>query len=178
MASVLRFDEWQDSDGNAVASAVNGVGAFNASTTITASDASWAVPTLASPIVKVTAIGGGGGGGSSDFFVGGGGGTTTFNASTAGTVIATGGKGGVGSNRSIASEDGTPGYAAGNHGMGATDTSRGDGQSGGGGAITIAYLDLTDISTVNVTIGAGGVGGEADSGDGGRGEVIVEYVAG
>jgi hypothetical protein len=56
------------------------------------------------------------------------------------------------------------------------------GGSGGGGKVTVAYLNLTGISTVNITIGAGGTGGgsSADASGGragGRGEVIVEYVA-
>jgi hypothetical protein len=49
-----------------------------------------------------------------------------------------------------------------------------------GGKITVAYLNLTGISTVNVTIGAGGpggTGGTTQGGLGGRGEVVLEYVA-
>ena len=53
-------------------------------------------------------------------------------------------------------------------------TGNGNGGVGLGGKITVTYLNLTGISTLNVTIGAGGTGGSA----GGRGEVIVEYVAG
>jgi hypothetical protein len=52
------------------------------------------------------------------------------------------------------------------------------GSTGGGGKIEIAYLNMTGISTVNVTIGAGGAAtGGTGSSVGGRGEVIVEYVA-
>jgi hypothetical protein len=55
------------------------------------------------------------------------------------------------------------------------------GQDGNGGQIEVGYLDLTGVSTVNVTIGAGGAGGAAGGVAGrvgGRGEVIVEYKAG
>jgi hypothetical protein len=64
---------------------------------------------------------------------------------------------------------------AGLTGVFATDDRTGG--SAGGGAITVAYVDLDGISTVNVTVGAGGAAGGNGSA-GGRGEVIVEYVAG
>jgi hypothetical protein len=169
---------------------VNGGGpGFTASTTITANNASWPVPSLASPIVKVTAIGGGGGGGVGDInnqTFGGAGGTTTFNAGGAGTVTGTGGAGGVSSDPPGGTIPiGSAGLSAGNGGVGARTVSgsassvrtAGDGR---GGLVTVAYLNLTGISTVNVTIGAGGTGatGATNGSDGGRGEVIVEYVAG
>ena len=69
-------------------------GGFTASTTITASDATWTVPSLGSPVVKVTVIGGGGGGVGDSSASGGTGGTTTVNAGGAGTVSAIGGVGG------------------------------------------------------------------------------------
>jgi hypothetical protein len=47
---------------DAVAAGLSSTG-FNASTTITATDASWPVPTLANPVVKVTVVAGGGAGG-------------------------------------------------------------------------------------------------------------------
>jgi hypothetical protein len=53
-------------------------------------------------------------------------------------------------------------------------------ERGFGGEVRIAYLDLTGVSTVNVTVGAGGAGGTASfnpGAAGGRGEVIVEYKA-
>jgi len=189
MSSVMRFDEWQDSNGNPVASAPNGVGAFNAREIITATNASWPVPTLGSPIVKVTVIGGGGGGGGAgdaSSTAGGDGGTTTFNASTAGTVTASGGKGGYAGTGSNAGAAATLGNASANAGGGATRLAAGGnygGANGLGGAKTVSYLDLTGISTVNVTIGAGGTAGTftgngSNGAAGGRGEVIVEYVAG
>ena len=162
---------------------------FTAGTAITATDASWPVPTLASTIVKVTVIGGGGGGGG---FVpnGSDGGTTTFNAGGAGTVSAAGGKGGS-STPSSASGDssnngqaGFDGLTAGNGGTGGHRTVSAEfnfgGSTGTGGEANVAYLDLDGISTVNVTIGAGGSGGGGNpsGGAGGDGEVIVEYVAG
>jgi hypothetical protein len=157
-------------------------GGFTDSETITATDASWPVPTLASPIVKVTAIGGGGAGGRTSSTNGNAGGTTTFNAGGAGTVTAAGGVGGLqGRTNDVAGVDGTVGFAAGNHGGGSSTASEGGGKNGHGGVITVAYLNLAGISTVNVTIGAGGLrtaSGGGSNGSGGRGEVIVEYVAG
>ena len=160
-----------------------GVGGFTASATITATDASWAVPTLGSSVVKVTAIGGGGGGGGAFSTVnnGGTGGTTTFNAGGAGTVTATGGSGGRHANQNVAGLTGSAGSSVGNGGQaGIWANNSQTGTEGNGGFITVSYLDLTGISTVNVTIGAGGAGGTGSSngGAGGRGEVIVEYVAG
>jgi hypothetical protein len=162
---------------------------FTASETITANNASWPVPTLRSPIVKVTVIGGGGGGGGAgdaSSTAGGDGGTTTFDASTAGTVTASGGKGGYAGTGSNAGAAATLGNASGNAGGGATRLAGGGnygGANGLGGAKTVSYLDLTGISTANITIGAGGTAGTftgngSNGAAGGRGEVIVEYVAG
>jgi hypothetical protein len=170
--------------GIAVATVDQLSGPFNARTVITATDTSWPVPTLADPIVRVTCIGGGGGGGGV-VSNGGTGGTTTFNAGTAGTISAAGGLGGRGSSESN-KPDSTLGFASGNGGVGA---SYNDGvvnlehaSSGRGGVVSVGYLDLSGVSTVNVTIGAGGTAGSAYftwiSKAGGRGEVIVEYRAG
>jgi hypothetical protein len=160
---------------------VSGISGFTASATITATDASWPVPALGSPIVRVTVIGGGGGGGAADTNNGAAGGTSTFNAGGAGTVSAAGGLGGFNGNGSSNGLDGTAGSGSGNEGCGAVRKNQDKvGMDGTGGAITVAYLNLTGISTVNVTIGAGGAGGAAGTqagGSGGRGEVIVEYVA-
>lgn len=155
-------------------------GGFTAQETITATDATWSVPTLASPIVKVTVIGAGGGGGGSGTGTGGSGGTTTFNAGGAGTVTAAGGQGGFGGNSTNNGANGIAGFSAGNGGQAGGVQTTNFGTKGQGGKITIAYLDLTGISTVNVTIGAGGTKGDdtGDGGVGGAGEVIVEYVAG
>jgi hypothetical protein len=169
---------------------LKGTGGFNARSIITATNTSWPVPTLASPIVKVTVIGGGGGGGGGTGSLPGAGGTTTFNAGVAGTVTAAGGP--RGSNlpstqgNSTNGVTGTAGLASHNGGTGGvrfeslTNRDAYGGSTGGGGKITIAYLNMTGVSTVNVTIGAGGAGttgGNANGGAGGRGEVIVEYVA-
>jgi hypothetical protein len=155
---------------------------FTAATAITATNASWPVPTLASPIVRVTVVGGGGGGGNANSGSGGVGGTTTFNAGGAGTVTANGGLGGKnGISANTTGETGTAGNASGNGGMGGSHDNGVSGHEGNGGFVTVSYLDLTGISTVNVAIGAGGTGGTGGNGNGGaggRGEVIVEYVAG
>jgi len=156
---------------------------FTAGTVITATNASWSVPALRSPIVRVTVIGGGGGGGSANNAGNGGaGGTTTFNAGAGPlTVSAAGGAGGRGSDQNANGLSGTVGFVSSNVGMGAVNqTGDQTGTMGLGGVITVAYLDLTGISTANVTIGAGGAAstGGNTGGAGGRGEVIVEYVAG
>jgi hypothetical protein len=158
---------------------------FTDSETITATDATWSVPALASPIVKVTVIGGGGGGGSGQVsggapLVGSNGGTTTFNAGGAGTVSAAGGIGGAGGNG--AGANGRNGFGSGNGGgAGSGPQASVHGSSGTGGAISVAYLNLSAVSTVNITIGGGGPGGSGGGrqpgGSGGRGEVVVEYVA-
>jgi hypothetical protein len=160
---------------------------FTAGTAITATNASWPVPALKFPIVKVTVIGGGGGsgasgntGGATDGATGG---TSTFDAGGAGTVTATGGAGGYCNVSTVAGKVGSAGNASGNGAMAGVNAAVVfDGQPGNGGLITVAYLNMTGISTVNVTIGAGGAAGAAGNGTagaaGGRGEVIVEYVAG
>jgi hypothetical protein len=162
---------------------------FTARQTITATDSSWSVPTLASPIVKVTVIGGGGGGGNAGDGLANGsaGGTSTFNAGGAGSVSASGGSGGLGGNQSSNGGVGGAGFRSSNNGKPGIynfDSETGQtGTMGGGGQIVVAYLNLSGVSTVNVTIGAGGAGGPASldgiaGGAGGRGEVVVEYVAG
>jgi hypothetical protein len=161
-------------------------GGFDASETITASNASWSVPALGSPIVRVVAIGGGGGGGEtstpSAAGNGGTGGSTSFGAH----VTAAGGQGGLGGTTNTAGRAGTPGFAAGNHGMSSQSIDQASGRTypgceGLGGEVKIVYVDLTGVSTVDVVIGAGGAGGAnngaPNGGPGGRGEVIVEYKA-
>ena len=158
---------------------------FTAGTAITATNASFSVPSLRSPIVRVTVIGGGGGGGGAQDSGGGTnagtGGTTTFDAGGAGTVTATGGLGGKSQDANLTGSTGTAGNAAGNQGGGGKgSTSNTSGTTGCGGQITVADLNLTGISTVNVTIGGGGsagVGNLSNGGAGGRGEAILEYVA-
>ena len=156
--------------------------AFTAGTTITASGTAISVPTLGAPIVRVTVIGGGGGGGAAQDNNGGTGGTTTFDAGGGGTVSAAGGLGGYHGNQNIAGRAGTLGSSAGNGGMGAVRESAGNyGSAGLDGAVTVAYLNLTGVSTFTVTVGAGGTGGAAGAiagGAGGRGEARLEYVAG
>jgi hypothetical protein len=167
-------------------------GGFDASETITASNASWSVPALGSPIVKVTVVGGGGGGGAGETntqVAGSAGGTTTFDAGVGNTVTAAGGAGATRRRNNFGGEKlvGTLGMASSNGGSTSTrnssDASEKTGPKGGGGKIVVGYIDLTGLSTVNVTVGAGGAGAVSSvdpsrsGGDGGRGEVIVEYKA-
>jgi hypothetical protein len=149
---------------------------FTSSTIITSTNASWPVPALASPIIKVTVMGAGGGGSNSG--TAGSGGSSSFNAGLAGTVTAAGGLGAIASG----DKNGTPGMATSNGGQGHVQPFQSGittsvSSMGRGGAMVVQYLDLTGISTVNVTIGAGGAP-SGSGGSGGRGEVLVEYVAG
>ena len=166
---------------------------FTAQEKITADDATWTVPALASPIVKVTVIagGGGGGGGQGDdpsplAGNGGTGGTSVFGVGEAWAISASGGAGGIGGGRNVSGQAATLGFSAGNMGHGGqmsnSSESRGGGGAGAGGAIQTGYVDLTGVTTLNIQIGAGGAGGTAGyngktGSAGGRGEVIVEYVA-
>jgi hypothetical protein len=160
---------------------------YNARETVTATNASWSVPTLKNSVVKVTVIGGGGGGGNRSNN-GTAGGTTTFASGEAFAVAAAGGSAGLAAGQ--AGTAGGAGFRASNGGMagGATVNTDGeDGQAGLGGEILVAYCDLTGKTTLNLIIGAGGNGGaQAASGGGGtafaggaggRGEIIVEYAS-
>ena len=173
---------------------VSVVSGFTASQTITATDSAWAVPTLGNPIVKVTVsgAGGGGGGGQGDEGSpaagnGSNGGSSTFGVGEAFALTASGGIGGGGCGNNIPGQTATPGVASGNNGYGGGTNSvgdtRGSGTDGAGGRIITGYINLAGVSNVNIAIGAGGPGGtagiRASAGSiGGRGEVVVEYVAG
>jgi len=174
----------------AIADGLDGTG-FDSVATITATDATWTVPSLANTIVRVTCAGGGGGGGGGGGSTatasnGGTGGTTTFDAGAAGSISATGGNGGNRSpfgNSSDSPLAATLGMAGGGGGGGGGNETSGDFSGDGGhghaGKVVVGYLDLDGVSTVNVTIGAGGSGGSGgvSGGAGGRGEVTVEYKA-
>lgn len=171
----------------AIEDGLNAAGGFDTAALITATDASWSVPTLLSPIVRVTVIGGGGGGGGagSGGGTGGDGTASVFGVGQAFETTASGGYGGYpGNNLGGAGLDGNDAYsfAAGNHGQGGYQPGSNPliAQNGTGGQIVVAYIDLTGISTLSVTVGAGGTGDPAagDGGDGGAGLVIVEYKAG
>ena len=171
LASTKNLQRWTG------AAWVDVVSGFTGRETITASNATWPVPALASPLVRVTVIGGGGGGGRTfSGATGGSGGTSTFDAGGAGSVSAAGGSGGLGGASGNANGiTGTAGLSAGNGGGGyRVDASIG--APGNGGVISVGYLNLGSVSTANVTIGAGGTG-SSSAGNGGRGEVIIEYVA-
>lgn len=166
-----------DSVPASIQSAIDAVppGGFDAAVTIIASDAAWPVPTLGDPIVKISVIGGGGGGGG-EGGQGGTGGTTTFGVGASFEVAALGGQGGQSGGRNNRGADvGRLGFVSGNGGRPLNNQTNNSGQAGSngiGGEIKVAYVDLTAVVTVSVVIGAGG------SGQGGRGEVIVEYKAG
>ena len=131
---------------------------------ITATNASWTVPSLGTSIVRVTAVGGGGGAnGSGGTPNAGSGGDTSFGA------YGTASGGGGGRQSDDTAVVGGAGFRSGNEG----GSIYSDGQ---GGEVKSFYVDLTGVSTVAVTIGAGGTGTNGGS-NGGRGEVIVEYRA-
>ena len=156
---------------------------FNAGTAITASDSSWTVPALASPVVRLTVIGAGGGGALNQTNIqatGNAGGTTNVQYGAT-TVTATGGAGGqTGNNTAPAAKQGFVSANGGSERSYYSGVTNGNqpfamATSGQGGAITVAYANLSGISTLNVAIGAGGTG---SGGTGGAGSVLVEYKAG
>lgn len=153
---------------------------FNTRQVITATNASWPVPTLKNPIVRVIVMGAGGGGGAGNTSTqGSAGGTTTFASGEAFAVAAAGGQGGQGSQTGVG-QTGEPGWNADNGGgAGNQSTDRVfQGHDGYGGEVKLAYCDLTGKTTLNLIVGAGGAGaGTSVGGTGGRGEIIVEYVA-
>lgn len=165
----------------AVADALDAAAVFDTVTTITATDASWTVPTLLNPVVRVTVIGSGGGGGGWDTNASNG--NSSSFACSAGTATASGGLGGFDGATNFEGRVPGDGFVSNNGGMAGNNSSTNNqGGDGTGGAITVAYLDLTGVTTANVTVGAGGAGGDsggdADGSAGGDGVVIVEYRAG
>ena len=174
---------------NAIADGLDAAGKLNTRTVVTATNATWPVPTLADPVVRVTVIGAGGGGGGANATGtpgnGGKGGSTVFGQGAGYAVTATGGTGGLGAAAGGVGRAATLGFASSNGGGGAIDSQNtrantATGQDGGGGRIEVAYIDLTGVTTVNIQIGAGGTAGTGTNAGaaGGRGEVIVEYRAG
>ena len=164
---------------------------FTASQTITSTNNSWPIPSLGHPIAKVTVVGAGGGGGagagnSNTGNTGSTGGSTTVVAGVT-TVSSSGGPGGTATGTSARSGfNGVAGLSAGNGGGGGSASTSGvtavqNSSNGSGGAVSIAYVDLTGLSTLDISVGGGGAGGTtsngAPGGNGGRGEVIIEYVA-
>lgn len=152
---------------------------YNQRTVVTATNASWPVPTLLNPIVRVTVIGGGGGGGAGNTATDGStGGTSTFASGETFAIAATGGSGGQGST-TAAGKTGDAGWTSGNGGGGGNQSTDRvfQGHPGWGGQVEIGLCDLTGKTTLNLIIGAGGAGaGTNVGGTGGRGEIIVEYV--
>jgi len=168
-------DQVLTSDGTTVSfqDAGGGGGGFNTLDRVTASNASYDVSGI-SGFAKITCIGAGGGGGKWGVSGGVTGGDTTVSDGT-NTITGNGGSGAgltgetpVISNQKVNSNGGTLDEASGN-------TSR-ENMSGQGGVISEDYLDLTSISSLNITIGAGGTGGEGARA-GGNGLVILEYAS-
>jgi hypothetical protein len=149
---------------------------FNALEVITASNATYSIPSLGSSIIKVTVIGGGGGGGGTSGN-GGNGGNSSVAGTGLSTVTALGGTGGALDGNTTSSSP-TFSFASANNGTG----NKADrGEHGNGGEIKQAYLNVAGLSTLDITIGSGGSGGSGGAGGDGkngfRGEVILEYVS-
>jgi hypothetical protein len=155
---------WADASGG-------GGGGFNTSEIITASDASFSVSAI-SGFARFTVIAAGGGGGSRSAGSSGEGGTggnsSVYDGVT--TITATGGFGGLNNGNE---KDRNIAYASDNGGFAHDVDPDGDGS---GGEIKVGYLDLTSVSTINVTIGSGG-NGPSGASNGFRGEVVMEYTA-
>ena len=170
------------------ADASGGGGGFDTVTEITASNASYDVSGI-SGFAKFTIIGAGGGGSgaSSSSRTGPNGGSNGGSSSViygATTVTATGGSGANASSGGTVGQTGNsaPGsYVSsnwGNFGMYWDSTSTDNfGRPGLGGLIKVVYADLTGLSGINVTIGAGGAGGTSsyNGAAGQNGLVIMEY---
>jgi hypothetical protein len=138
------------------------LGAKTQRVTLTASNASYSVPTAARKNgVKITCIGGGGGANNAGSGSAGAGGTTSF-----GSFLSAAGGGG-GPQAGVTGNNGAAGWRSDNHGT----CQFNDGQ---GGQVLINYVDLSAATTVNVTIGAGGAG-NGGGGSGGRGEIVLEF---
>jgi len=173
----------------AVAAAITDASTFDTIDKITATNATWPVPTLAHPVVRVTVIGAGGGGGGANATGtpgnGGTGGNTVFGQGESWAITANGGIGGLGAAAIGVGRTAGVGFVSSNGGGGALDSQNtrdntATGQDGIGGQIEIGFVDLTGETTVNIQIGAGGAAGTGTNAGatGGRGEVIIEYRAG
>ena len=172
-------------------STFTGGGVSTQSVLLTASNASYSIPTAArKPGVRVAVIGGGGGGGGVNAGAGGTGGgtggTSSFAVSGLSTISAAGGAGGTRVLREASENSVQPapnvGFVSANHGNGGvwsvSDANAYTAGDGNGGAITVAYLDLTGKTTANATVGSGGAGGTSNRVNGragGRGAIILEY---
>jgi hypothetical protein len=146
--------------------AAGGGGGLNTSVKIIASNATYTVPTLASPIVRFTLVGGGGGGAGSVYLETAGNGGTTSVSDGSNTIEALGGRGG--------NRDGSVVYGFSSANFGRAARPQGYIPTGNGGAIVIDYMDLTGISTINLTVGAGGSGVSGGL-SGTQGEIVMEY---
>jgi hypothetical protein len=150
-----------------------GGGGFNSSVTITATNSSYPIPTMASDIIKVTVVGGGGGGGAYGDSTkdGSSGGTSSVAGSGLTTISASGGEGGI-NDANDPRVDAVSSFVSANFGH----ARAGEGEHGGGGEVKFGYLNINGLTTLNMTIGAGGSGGATSVKSGFRGEIVMEYL--
>lgn len=155
------------SNGTTATWAAAGGGGFNTISEVTASNATYDTSGITG-YARITLIAGGAGGSSRNLSGGNGGNTSINIGGTTTTVI--GGRG------FAATDNATP-LASANGGYGQAGNSDSS-QNGYGGEMKIIYADLTGVSSVNITIGAGGTGGDSGAGhEGSSGMTILEYSA-
>jgi len=162
------------SDGTAISWAAGGGGGggFNTLTEITATNSSFTVPSASSNIFKFTVVGAGGGGFENGVGAGTSGGNSILVADGV-TTTANGGPGGNANFRSTRSGNNKMGVENGG-GVNQAGGNARPGASGGGGGLEIVYHDLDGISTIDVTVGAGGSGFD---GGGFDGVILMEFTA-
>jgi len=147
-----------------------GGGGMNSIVEIIATDSAYDVSAI-SGFVRFTLVGGGGGGSNRNNPSGGAGGTTSI-VSGGVTTSASGGLGGIGSTIGRAAQNAFVSYNSGQP----SASQYGEGFAGLGGEIKTVYYNLSDVSTIDVTVGAAGPGGGSGK-DGFRGVIVMEYSA-
>lgn len=146
------------------------------------------LPGISSNWVKIHVVGagGGGGGGQGDSATPGGTGTNGGQTTVTGTglsIIVPGGAGGPGGGTGLTPANTLSALTMSNGGAGGqcsnSPNARSMGTDGRGGGYSFAYVDRTQTPTINLTVGAEGIGGAgsdgATGGAGGSSVVWIEY---
>jgi hypothetical protein len=145
-----------------------GGGGINSIVEIIATDSAYDVSAILG-FVRFTLVGGGGGGAYRNNPDGGAGGTTSI-VSGGVTTSASGGLGGMSDQTGRAAQNAFVSYNSGQ----ASVSTYGEGHAGLGGEIKTVYYNLSDVSTIDVTVGAGG---SPAGRNGFRGVIVMEYSA-